>query len=186
MTQSISCITPRGNIYTINKDKKLLYLTHPKLAKVLYKNAAIENEDDDYYVRKVKYLKMYGLLDKFENQYDGLITPSMIKNSIANLNQLVFEVTDACNLQCRYCGYRELYDDYDLRTTRMMNYDPSQFVDYKADVEKPLPMIYQSGYLTVKDCDLEMGTFLLDFPNNEVKKGFVTLVANNYLQSDKG
>ena len=59
-------------------------------------------------------------------------------------------------------------------------YDPSQFIDYKADVEKPLPMIYQSGYLTVKDCDLEMGTFLLDFPNNEVKKGFVTLVANNY------
>ena len=64
-------------------------------------------------------------------------------------------------------------------------YDPSQFVDYKADLEKPLPMIYQSGYLTVKDCDLEMGTFLLDFPNNEVKKGFVTLVANNYLQSAK-
>ena len=64
-------------------------------------------------------------------------------------------------------------------------YDPSQFVDYKADVEKPLPMIYQSGYLTVKDCDLEMGTFLLDFPNNEVKKGFVTLVANNYLQPEK-
>jgi len=64
-------------------------------------------------------------------------------------------------------------------------YDPSQFIDYKADVEKPLPMIYQSGYLTIKGCDLEMGTFLLDFPNNEVKKGFVTLVANNYLQSDK-
>ena len=64
-------------------------------------------------------------------------------------------------------------------------YDPSQFIDYKADVEKSLPMIYQSGYLTVKDCDLDMGTFLLDFPNNEVKKGFVTLVANNYLQSEK-
>ena len=64
-------------------------------------------------------------------------------------------------------------------------YDPSQFIDYKADVEKPLPMIYQSGYLTIKDCDMEMGTFLLDFPNNEVKKGFVTLVANNYLQSAK-
>ena len=64
-------------------------------------------------------------------------------------------------------------------------YDPSQFIDYKADVEMPLPMIYQSGYLTIKDCDLDMGTFLLDFPNDEVKKGFVTLVANNYLQSEK-
>ena len=63
-------------------------------------------------------------------------------------------------------------------------YDPSQFIDYKADMEKPLPMIYQSGYLTIKDCDLDMGTFLLDFPNDEVKKGFVTLVANNYLKTN--
>lgn len=38
MNQSISCITPRGNVYTINKDKKLLYLTHPKLASVFYGN----------------------------------------------------------------------------------------------------------------------------------------------------
>ena len=64
-------------------------------------------------------------------------------------------------------------------------YDPSQFIDYKADVEMPLPMIYQSGYLTIKDCDLDMGTFLLDFPNDEVKKGFVTLVANDYLKTRK-
>ena len=62
-------------------------------------------------------------------------------------------------------------------------YDPSQFIDYKADVEKPLPMIFQSGYLTIKDCDLEMNTFLLDFPNNEVKKGFVTMVAADYLKN---
>ena len=28
-------------------------------------------------------------------------------------------------------------------------YDPREFIDYKATVEKPLPMIYQSGYLTI-------------------------------------
>ena len=61
-------------------------------------------------------------------------------------------------------------------------YDPSQFFDYKADVEKPLPMIFQSGYLTIKDCDLDMNTYLLDFPNNEVKNGFVTMVAADYLK----
>ena len=31
-------------------------------------------------------------------------------------------------------------------------YDASEFIDYKADVERPLPMIYQSGYLTIKEC----------------------------------
>ena len=62
-------------------------------------------------------------------------------------------------------------------------YDPSEFIDYKADVEMPLPMIYQSGYLTIKDYNMDMNTYLLDFPNNEVKKGFVTMVANDYLKS---
>ena len=61
-------------------------------------------------------------------------------------------------------------------------YFPEEFVDYKATVEQPLPMIYQSGYLTIKDYDPEMNSFLLDFPNNEVKKGFLTLVATSYLQ----
>lgn len=60
-------------------------------------------------------------------------------------------------------------------------YDESEFVDYRADKEKPLPMIYQSGYLTIKDYDSEMETYLLDFPNDEVKNGFVTMTANSYL-----
>ncbi len=62
-------------------------------------------------------------------------------------------------------------------------YDPSQFFDYKADIEKPLPMIFQSGYLTIKDVNLKRNTFLLDFPNDEVKKGFVTMVAADYLKT---
>ena len=61
-------------------------------------------------------------------------------------------------------------------------YDPAMFVDYKADVERPLPMIYQSGYLTIKEYNRRTGSFLLDFPNNEVRKGFLSLLAANYLK----
>ena len=61
-------------------------------------------------------------------------------------------------------------------------YSPEEFIDYKADVERPLPMIYQSGYLTIKDYDMEFNTFLLDFPNNEVKNGFLTALASSYLK----
>ena len=64
-------------------------------------------------------------------------------------------------------------------------YLPEQFVDYRADVEKPLPMIFQSGYLTIKDYDVSLNAFMLDFPNDEVKRGFVTLLANNYLQPEE-
>ena len=61
-------------------------------------------------------------------------------------------------------------------------YPTSSFVDYRADVEAPLPMIYQSGYLTIKDWNMNMDSYLLDFPNDEVKNGFLTLVATSYLQ----
>ena len=61
-------------------------------------------------------------------------------------------------------------------------YDTSEFVDYRADVERPLPMIYQSGYLTIKDWNMDTDSYLLDFPNDEVKSGFVTMVAANYLK----
>lgn len=43
-------------------------------------------------------------------------------------------------------------------------------------------MVFQSGYLTIKEYDRDMDTFLLDFPNDEVKRGFVTLLASNYLK----
>ncbi|MCQ2309192.1 MAG: ATP-binding protein [Bacteroidales bacterium] len=59
-------------------------------------------------------------------------------------------------------------------------YDKSYFMDYKADIEDPLAMIYQSGYLTIKGYDKIRKQYRLDFPNDEVKNGFVTLLANNY------
>ena len=62
-------------------------------------------------------------------------------------------------------------------------YDAPQFIDYKADVEKPLPMIYQSGYLTIKDYNKRLSTYLLDFPNAEVRTGFIDAVASGYFKN---
>lgn len=61
-------------------------------------------------------------------------------------------------------------------------YISSMFIDYKADMEKPLPMIYQSGYLTIKEYDPRSNRYLLDFPNNEVENGFLTMIATNYFE----
>ena len=61
-------------------------------------------------------------------------------------------------------------------------YPTSSFVDYRADVEAPLPMMYQSGYLTIKDWNMNTNSYLLDFPNDEVKNGFLTMVATSYLK----
>ena len=64
-------------------------------------------------------------------------------------------------------------------------YGTEEFIDYKADVESPLPMIYQSGYLTIKDWDMDTDFYLLDFPNDEVRRGFVSLLAANYFKSNE-
>ncbi|MCQ2313806.1 MAG: ATP-binding protein [Bacteroidales bacterium] len=68
----------------------------------------------------------------------------------------------------------------DIRDILSRQYESSYFMDYKADVEDPLAMIYQSGYLTIKDYNEKRRQYQLDFPNNEVRNGFVTLLANNY------
>lgn len=44
----------------------------------------------------------------------------------------------------------------------------------------PLPIIYQSGYLTVKDYDPEFQTYRLDFPNQEVERGFTRFLLPYY------
>ena len=62
-------------------------------------------------------------------------------------------------------------------------YTAEEFIDYKANIEQPLPMIYQSGYLTIKDFDFRRNAFLLDYPNNEVKKGFLALIAGSYFNT---
>lgn len=59
-------------------------------------------------------------------------------------------------------------------------YKKAQFIDYKADAIEPLPMVYQSGYLTIKEFHRDTKTFKLDFPNTEVREGFVSLLASNY------
>lgn len=77
------------------------------------------------------------------------------------------------------------HTDENLNEMTGKYYDASQFIDYKANVEKPLPMIYQSGYLTIKGYERDDRTYLLDFPNNEVKRGFLCMVSADYLKSSE-
>ena len=61
-------------------------------------------------------------------------------------------------------------------------YVTQDFDDYKADTQMPLPMIYQSGYLTIKNFNRLTNSYLLDFPNDEVRRGFLTLLTSSYLK----
>ena len=44
----------------------------------------------------------------------------------------------------------------------------------------PVPVIYQSGYLTIKGYDKRFKNYLLGFPNKEVEEGFVNYLSRSF------
>ena len=56
-----------------------------------------------------------------------------------------------------------------------------QFKNYDPDSKNMLPVIYQSGYLTIKDFDKEKRIYTLDFPNREVEDGFINILLKKFV-----
>lgn len=51
--------------------------------------------------------------------------------------------------------------------------------------ENPLPLLYQSGYLTIKSYDKEFDCYQLCFPNREVEQGFIRYLLPFYTPKTK-
>ena len=51
--------------------------------------------------------------------------------------------------------------------------DEPSLMDYRAENDDYIPLLYQSGYLTIKQYDSELNEYILGFPNEEVKYGFL-------------
>lgn len=78
-----------------------------------------------YYSDKIKYLTKFGLIsNKSELEFKyKLLEKKDIKNALINTHQIIFEVTDKCNLNCYYCGYGHFYDNYNARENQDMSFD---------------------------------------------------------------
>lgn len=73
---------------------------------------------------------------------------------------------------------------YDLR--RMAHEETSAAVLNSIDSasDNPIPVIYQSGYLTIKGYDQEFGIYSLGFPNREVEEGFIEFLLPFYANTN--
>lgn len=62
------------------------------------------------------------------------------------------------------------------------NYETDIFTleSVPADLQNPIPVLYQSGYLTIKDYDTEFETVTLGYPNREVERGFLDVLFSYY------
>lgn len=81
----------------------------------------------------------------------------------------------------------ELLQRHDWNLNEMAHADVETDIVNSVDAEStnPIPVIYQSGYLTIKDYDKEFKMYRLGFPNQEVEEGFVKFLAPFYLSKQR-
>lgn len=119
-----------GNKYlyeTFNKKLTNISNTTYELYQTL--SSAIKEERDIFLQLKEKhpdispkeifnFLENYGGIDKNEElNIKTEISEEIVKHYMANFPQIVFEVTEKCNLNCKYCTYGDFYDGNTTRSS---------------------------------------------------------------------
>jgi hypothetical protein len=67
-----------------------------------------------------------------------------------------------------------------------MNVNYEDFRKYDIEDMKAEPLLYQTGYLTIKDFNEELNQYTLDYPNEEVRTSFTNSLMEQYFQSANG
>ena len=128
------------------------------------------------------------IVDRLEKQYDGyhfcedttvgLFNPFSVLNALQKLKLGNYWFQTGTPT---YLVDLLKQSDYDLRLLiNGIETTNSAFSEYRAEANNPLPMIYQSGYLTIKHYDKEVDLYTLKFPNDEVCYGFLNFLVPYY------
>lgn len=111
-------VTKSGNKYIYSPFLKTLSCLFP-------------DKDCEYAKQKIEYLEKHLFFKEEEVNFKTKLDKSFLENSLENLSHLLLEVTDGCNLACKYCGYGELYGNYDKRFNKMASFENIKaLIDY--------------------------------------------------------
>lgn len=81
--------------------------------------------------KRYDFWNRYHLLDRCDLNFTADYSSQLLKENLANLRQLLIEVTDGCNLACKYCGYGDLYSNYDKRENKKQSFNNVKaLIDY--------------------------------------------------------
>ena len=125
------------------------------------------------------YVKLKEQYDGYHFDYDtvGLYNPFSIFNTLSKLkfSDYWFETGTPSFLVylLKHSNYR-----LDRITEEQVSGDLLNSIDSMSC--NPIPVIYQSGYLTIKSYDERFRLYTLGYPNEEVKYGFLNFVASMY------
>ena len=77
-------------------------------------------------------------------------------------------------------------DHYDLQRLAHDEVTSDMLNSIDSASRNPLPVIYQSGYLTIKGYDARFDLYRLGFPNREVEEVFIKYLLPFYVNMDEG
>ena len=132
------------------------------------------------------------VVERMERNYDGY---HFHQDGVGVFNP--FSVLNAFNkLELESYWFQTGTPTFLVSLLRKSNYDlrllidgieapAASFTEYRVNTNNPIPLIYQSGYLTIKDYDREFRNYLLEFPNEEVKYGFINFLVPYYTSISK-
>ena len=93
----------------------------------------------------------------FNDYWFATGTPTFLVSMLKNLD---FDIT---NLECD------------------ITFPARSVTDYRSENNNPIPVLYQAGYLTIKGYDKRFDEYILGFPNEEVKYGFLNELYPAYM-----
>jgi hypothetical protein len=105
----------------------------------------------------------FGLLNHFDK--DGRFLPYWYETGTPTflINLIIKQKINILDLTKMKVGYED-FRKYDIETM------------------KAEPLLYQSGYLTIRDYDEDLNQYILDYPNDEVRVSFSKSLLEQYLQ----
>ncbi|NDV64174.1 ATP-binding protein [Bacteroides sp. 224] len=112
-----------------------------------------------------------------EDQQEGIFNPFSILNALSTQKLRSYWFASGTPT---FLAEMLQKTDYDLRELEGIEVSANSLIADRASANNPIPMIYQSGYLTIKSYDEEFRTYKLGFPNEEVKYGFLNFVTPFY------
>jgi len=114
----------------------------------------------------------------FEENAPGMYNPFSVLNTFANnkFGSYWFETGTPT-----YLVTLLQRADYNLEQLSSLSIDADVLSSVDSESESPIPVIYQSGYLTIRGYDQRFGTYQLGFPNEEVEEGFTKFLMPCYI-----
>ncbi len=138
---------------------------------------------------KFNHLSVTDCYEKLARMYDGYhfsIVSEGVYNPFSLLNtfksklfRLYWFGTGTPTVLIRYLKMAQVT----LENISRNNVREETLTDANFDNPKPVTLMYQTGYLTIKGYNPEQFTYNLDYPNEEVKRGFVNSLSDAFTPS---